>query len=273
MSPSSPSSRAALLAALLLCAGAAAAEARLEIGGSVAATSEAAIDIRVDLKNQGPDAVDEVKVAGTLFGQASEARLDGSLAVGASRGVTLRFPMDDATPGVHAVALMLDYRAAGATTFSQPAWVLVALGGQSEPAVKLDLPEARMDVTGRFEIGLESADGAAHRVRVGVTAPRALRAWPVDSVVDVPARGRVTAPVTLFRVDAPWNSRQGLLVVARDESGPLVRTTAAAGSAQVGADPAQLPRLRRTLIGIACLLLAAAVAAELRRRGSAPAAA
>lgn len=249
------------------------AEARLEIAGSVKEATEDAIEIRVELTNRGPEAAEDVKVAGSLFGQAGEARLDGVLPVGATRGVTLRFGMHEALPGTHAVALMLDYRtgpATAATAFSQPAWVLIALGGNAEPAVKLDLGEARLDVAGRLDVGLESVDGVAHRVRLGVTTPRVLRAAPVDSVVDVPARGRVTAPVTLFRVDAPWGSRQGLLVVARDESGPLVRTSVATGSAQVGADPARLPRLRRPLIGIAFLLLAGAVAAEVLRRRATP---
>ncbi len=245
------------------------AEARLEIAGVVQSASEEAVEIRVDLTNRGPQAADEIKVAGSLFDRDEEGRLDGALAVGATRGVTLRFPAGEAVPGTHAVALMLDYRTVApgsVATFSQPAWVLVAFGGHGEPPVKIRLSDARLDVAGRLDVALESADGAAHSVRVTVTTPRVLRASPVDRVVQVPARGSVTLPVELFRVDAPWGSRQGLLVVARDDSGPLRRTAVAAGSAQVGADPARLPRLRRALIGVACLLLAGAVAAEVARR-------
>ena len=82
----------------------------------------------------------------------------------------------------------------------------------------------------------------------------------------MPGSGTLSTWVRLFRVDAPWNSRQGLLVIARDDTGPLVRTAVAAGAAQVGGDPARLPRLRRPLVALALLLLALAVGAELWSR-------
>jgi hypothetical protein len=80
----------------------------------------------------------------------------------------------------------------------------------------------------------------------------------------VPADGRVTANVRVWRSSAPRGSRQPLLVVAEllDASGP-------AASQQVYADilpdPAWMPRLRRPLGVAALLLMAAAALLELRR--------
>ena len=198
-----------------------------------------------------------------------------AIAAGETRGLTLAFPLDGAAPGVHAVVLMIDYRTgpeATAMRYSQPAWVLIALGEQAGPSVKLRMEDARVDVAGHLDVVLESADGAAHRVQLAVKTPPSLRAYPVESAVEVPAQGTLTKSVQLFRVDAPWNSRQGLLVIARDDTGPLLRTAVAAGAAQLSADPARLPGLRRPLIGLALLLMALAVGAELWGRGGTPAA-
>lgn len=227
------------------------------------------IEVRVDLTNRGTESAQQVSVAGELLEHEAQSRLPLDIAAGESRGLTLDFPVDGMAPGVHATTLMIEYRTgpeATAARYSQPAWVLIAIGEQAGPSVKLRLTDASVDVTGRLDIVLESADGAAHRVLLAVKTPHTLRAHPVESVVDVPARGTLTTPVQLFRVDAPWNSRQGLLVIARDDTGPLVRSAVAAGAAQIGGDPARLPRLRRPLIALALLLLALAVGAEIWSR-------
>jgi hypothetical protein len=252
------------------------AQTRLDIAGVVNGVTDDAIGIRVGLTNRGPEVARKLSVRGSLFGEASEARLEGELGVGGTRELLLSFPTAHGAPGLHAVELMLDYSTGpreAALPFTQPAWVMIAIGEQVQPSVKLRLGPGRVDTAGRLEVGLESADGAAHRVRLSVTTPPGLRGRPSVESVDVPARGEVTTPVWLFRVDAPWNSQQGLLVVARDENGPLVRTSVAAGSAQIGSDPARLPRWRRALVGVAFLLLAAALAVELRRRRGLPTAA
>ncbi len=238
--------------------------------------TEQTIEVRVELTNRGADAARQVAVEGELFDHEAQARLPVDIAAGETRGLTLGFPLDGAAPGVHAAALMIDYQSgpeAAGTRYSQPAWVLIALGEQAGPSVKIHLKDASIDVTGRLDIILESADGAAHRVRLVVKTPHALRAHPVESVAQVPGHGTLTTPVQLFRVDAPWNSRQGLLVIARDETGPLVRTAVAAGAARISGDPARLPWLRRRLIALALLLLAFAVGAEVWSRHQAPVAA
>jgi len=254
---------------LTLFAAKAQAEVRLDVAGSVGNISEDTIEIRVDLVNRGTDPAQQIAVTGELLAHEAQASLSLPLGAGQTRSLTLSFPLEGATPGVHAVVLMIDYRTgpdATATRCSQPAWVLIALGEQAEPSVKLHLTDARVQVTGDLDVVLESADGAAHRVQLAVKTTRSLRADPVESVVEVPAKGTLAKSVRLFRVDAPWNSRQGLLVIARDDTGPLLRTAIAAGAAQLSADPALLPRLRRPLVGVALLLLAFAVAAEIRRR-------
>ena len=252
------------------------AEVRLEIAGSVGTITEETIEVRVDLTNRGTESAQQVLVAGELLEHETQNRLPLDIAAGETRGLTLDFPVGGMAAGVHAVALRIDYHTgpeATATPFSQPAWVLIAMGEQVGPSVKLRLTDASVDVTGRLDIVLESADGDAHWVHLAVKTPRTLRAHPLESVVLVPGSGTLTTWVQLFRVDAPWNTRQGLLVIARDDTGPLVRTAVAAGAAQVGGDPARLPRLRRPLIALALLLLALAVGAELWSRRHTPVAA
>jgi hypothetical protein len=248
------------------------AQARLDITGAVESSSEERLEVRVGLVNRGSEAVRKVQVHGRLFGAFAEATLAADIAPGASRDTLLSFPAGGATPGVHAATLMLDYEAgpaSSAATYTQPAWVLIALGGQADPPVRISVEEGRLDVAGRMPIALESADGAPHQITLSVFAPRGLRARPPESVVSVPAQGRLSVPILLFRVDAPWESTQGLLVVAEDASGPLTRTAVVAASARVGREPGRLPGLYRVLVGAALVLLGGAVLLELRRRPAA----
>lgn len=231
--------------------------------------SEDALDVRVDLKNRGDRAAAPLGIEGGLLGHKETGRLEDGVPAGASRSVVLRFPIADAPPGVHALLLSIEYSAASsgaAQAFSQPAYILIALGENPAPAVSVSVPDVRMDSVGRFEVSLSSQDGAPHHVSLRVQAPRTLRADPLESAVLVPAKGALPAEIKLFRVDAPWQSQQGLLVVATATDGGLVRATAATGVVHVLAEPARMPRLRKPLLGLALLLLAGAIVAELRRR-------
>jgi len=117
---------------------------------------------------------------------------------------------------------------------------------------------------GDVEVALESADGATHRVRVRVQPPAGLQA-PDETEVTVPASGRITATVRLWRSTAPRGSRLPLVVVAQvldGEPGPSISSTV---FVDVLPDPAWMPRLRRPLGVLALLLMAAAAGLEVRR--------
>jgi hypothetical protein len=129
--------------------------------------------------------------------------------------------------------------------------------------VRLAARDVRILYYGDVEVGVESADGAPHRVRVRVQTPAGLQA-PDGAEVDVPTSGRVAASVRVWRSSAPRGSRQPLIVVAE----PLDGATPAASqevTAEVLPDPAWMPRLRRPLGVLALLLMTAAALMELRR--------
>jgi hypothetical protein len=148
---------------------------------------------------------------------------------------------------------------------SQRAYLLMALGGAAEPALRLSAPDIRMAWSGLLDIGLESADAAPHSVRLQVEGPRGFRADNPAHAIEVPARGKVRVPVRVFRGTVPWDSRQGVLVVAAATDGPLVRTSVATAVVQVVPDPAWSPRLRIPLALAAVVLLGLAALAEVRR--------
>lgn len=232
--------------------------------------SDDAVDVRVGLVNRGAVALRALTADGELFGHAETRKLDQGLEAGASSGLLFSFPLDDATPGVHAVTLRLEYQATAAEgqapqSIVQPAYVLLALGESPPPAVKITAPEGHMDSVGRWRVALESEDGAAHRMRLRVVLPRTLRADPLDSLVAVPATGRVEKELLLFRVDAPWDGPQGAVLVAATDGEPVTRTTVATAVVQVGHEPGRMPRLRRPLAVAMALLFLAAGALELRR--------
>ena len=112
---------------------------------------------------------------------------------------------------------------------------------------------------------VESADGAPHRVLVRVQTPAGLQA-PDAAEVDVPAAGRVTATVRVWRSSAPRGSRQALMVVAEPVVGEPGAAVSAPLFADIQTDPAWMPRLRRPLGMAALLLMAAAALLEVRRR-------
>lgn len=227
-------------------------------------------EVRLRLTNRGDTPASAVRVDADLLGQHRVAAVDAAIPPGGMLPVSLRFALDDASAGVHAAALHLEYQSprtpgAAARTLLQPAYVLVALGENAPPAVRIDAPPARMDSVGRWRIGLESLDGAAHRVRLRAVLPRNLRAAPADVAVDVPAEGRAEQELLLFRGEAPWSSEQGAVLLAETEVEGLARASAATAVVRVGPDPALLPRLRGPLVAVMLLLLVAAAYFELRR--------
>jgi hypothetical protein len=260
--------RAVLLAGAGLAASAARAEVRLEVGGSVEERA-GRLEVVLSVKNVGDTPAGPVDVEGELLGHYDEARMDPGPAPGGQTDVLLRYPLLEAPrPGVHPLALHLRYTPAvpNAAAVNQRAYLLLALGANSEPAVRLFLSPARFETRGRLMVGLESADGQPHRVRLRVLAPRGFNPLGPPAELDVPAQGRVDAGVDLLRGTALRPSRHGIVVLAVATDGPLERTTAALGEVEVLPDGSLLPRVRLPLAVLAIALLAAGVAVEVWRR-------
>ena len=261
---------ATLSAALVLALPAlrATAEVKFEVGGAVEA-AEDTLDVRVDVTNGGDVAATALDVRGELGGEEDVVVMPDGVPAGATRSVMFRFSRVP-SPGVHVLGLRLDYTEAPAkggtpVTTSQRAYLLLGFGAAVEPAVRVSASEATVGTRGVVPVRLESADGAAHRVRVRVLTPRGLNAEaPVE--VDVPATGAATAEVGLLRGSVPRPSRQGVLVVTEVVGGEVARATVTASLVHVEPFSAVLPRARWPLGIVSVLLLLAAAAVEARSR-------
>jgi hypothetical protein len=237
-----------------------------EVSGSVE-TEAGGLEVHVELANRGERAGAPVTVEGELLGARREARVESEIPPGESRRVMLPFSVQPPRPGVYALALLIESPGPGGLTNSQRAYLLLALGANAEPAVRIDVPKLSLDTRGPLAVQIESRDGAAHRVRVRALTPRDLRAEDPAEDVQVPARGEVSVPVTLLRAGAPRGTRRGILVVAATTDGTVERTTVATGVVDIASDPAWMPRprVRPSLLVLAALLLAGAAFEEVRR--------
>jgi hypothetical protein len=242
--------------------------ASFEVTGGAVPGAEGGVDVQVGLKNRGERAAAGVVVLGELGGEYAEGRLE-AVEPGQTATVTLSFPSLPAPLGVHPVALRLDFSSAAtgslpAAPSSQSAYLLLTVGANPPPAVRLvPAPLALLDHD-PLAVRLESADGSAHRVRVRALTPRGLTAHPEAVEVTVPAQGAATAELPLLRGGAERPSRQGVVVVAETLDGPK-RTSVATAVVDVRPDPAVMPHVRRYLAGLALALALAAGIAEWRR--------
>lgn len=253
----------------------AAASARFEVTGKATSPDGVSLEVTVALENAGDEKASPLTIEGRLVAERREARLADGVAPGATEQAVLRFPVEVPRPGLHALTLLLEWPVGPAPAdgtlppmASQRAFLLLTLGAVAEPAVRVTPALLELETRGTLAVGLESADGAAHRVSLRVLTPRGLNVLDAGGEVDVPAKGRVTAPVTLLRAGAPRESRQGIVVVARALDGPLERTAVATGIVNLTRDPALLPRLRPALWLLAAGLLAAAAYLEVRWRSA-----
>ena len=228
------------------------------------------------VENQGDSKASPLTIVGELGAERRETRLGDGVAPGATERAVLRFPLEVPRPGLHALTLLLEWPVgpppADGTLppmASQRAFLLLTLGVAAEPALRVLAPPLEMETRGTLAVGLESVDGASHRVSVRVLTPRGLNVLDPGGEVLVPAGGRVTAPVTLLRGSAPRESRQGIVVVASVLDGPLERTTVATGVVSLARDPARLPGMRTALWFVAAGLLGAAAYAEWKGRAAA----
>ena len=244
------------------------AEVKFEVGGAVEAADET-LDVRVDVTNNGDIAASALEVRGELGDEHDVVPMPEGVPAARTRSVMFRFTKVP-PPGVHVLGLRLDYTEAAtparaAASTSQRAFLLLSLGTNPPPAVRVSAAESRLATRGAVPVALESADGAPHRVRVRVLTPRGLNAdSPVE--VDVPATGAARALVPVLRGNVPRPSRQGILVVAEVVETAVPHASVASTIIDVEAHPALLPRLRWWLGGLAVLLLAAAAVVEARSR-------
>ncbi len=243
-------------------------EVLLDVSGTVSAAEEQGLDVHVTVTNRGTASASGVSVAGELAGAHDEGRLEGEIEAGRGRTVDLHFPSIPDRPGVHPVALRLDFAPAGAPAAarSQCAYLLVTVGANPPPTVRLTLAPLALGDRDPLRVVLESTDGAAHRARVRALVPRGLTTDPPTVDVDVPARGSAIAELPILRGGAPRPSRQGVVVLAETDDGPLHSTAVTTGALDVRRDPARLPALRAPLAVLALLLAFAAAYIEWRRR-------
>lgn len=224
----------------------------------------------MDVANRGDAAAATLDVRAEFGDAVEQAKVEGGVPAGETRSVPFRFE-PPARYGVHLLGLRLDYTEAAATgkaappATSQRAFLLLSVGANPPPALRVSAEEATLGTAGTVAVRVESADGAAHRARVRVLTPRGLNAnEPVD--VAVPAAGAASADVPILRGSVPRPSRQGVVAVAEVIDGALAHAAVATTVVHVDGDPAVLPRLRASLAALAVLLLLAAAAVEWRTR-------
>ena len=213
----------------MLLSSAARPEARLDVSGSVVATTPR-LAVRVRLTNRGDARAGPIDVRGELFGESREARLAGGLAPAAEGLVRLDFTPQPLRPGLHALTLLLEHPVEGPPDgagnppmSSERAFLLLALGANPGEAVRIDAEPLSLDVRGILLVRLESRDGQGQRVRLRALTARGLRPDGDPIEVAVPPRGYATAQLPLSRAGAPRGSRQQHEGERQRERGDLAR--------------------------------------------------
>jgi hypothetical protein len=225
----------------------------------------------VDARNTSDERLVGVRLSGDLLGRHAEGRL-GDIEAGRRSSAVLTFPYaSEWRPGRHVLPLSIDYAAGAGSILPRVnllAYLILPLAASAEPALRIAAPEVGLDIKSRIAVRLESADAEPHRARVRVLTPPGLVAPEPPTVMDVPARGVVTADVALLRGTAPPDSRQGILIVAEALEGPLERMAVATSSVDIAADPSRLRLVRAPLLVVALILLVAGAVAESSRARS-----
>jgi len=242
------------------------AAARLEVKGSVTEEDEELV-VSVQVENRGDLTAAPLVVHGELLGRHDEVQKDPGVAANSWTEAQLRFPQEVPRPGVHVVALRLDYQSPqGGAWTSQAAYLLLALGANPPAAVRVFVGETTIETRGRVSVSLESADGRPHVARLRLLTPKGLNPFGEAGDVAVPPQGRVSAELGVLRGTAARQTRQGVLVAASTTDGETQTSAVAEGAVVIANDPAVLPHLRIPLTVLAILMLLAATGIELRRR-------
>jgi hypothetical protein len=243
----------------------------LEVSGEVVSVVPR-LEVRVVVTNRSDRPTGPLDVTGELLGERRAARVSAGVPASASAAVVLGFDASPKRPGLHALTLLLEHPVEGPPDAggnppveSQCDGLLLALGAQPAPAVRLEPEPAPIDVRGELRVRLRSGDGAPHRVSLRGLAPRGLRFEGPPVEVTVPASASALASLPLVRAGAPRGTKAGILVVAETPDGPLARTAVAAASVEIAPDPSVLPRVRWVVLAAGLALLAAAAVAEWRR--------
>ena len=245
----------------------ASAEVRLQTSGAVL-SGPPRVQVRVDLANLGDAPARSVSIEAELLGQRRISRLEDELPPQVGGSATFPFDVGALPPGVYPLALHVQYArsAVAGDSASQRGYLLLALGANPPPAVRLTVPPVHLDTMASVVVRIDSADLRAHRVRLRMLTPRGLQPFGPEPEVDVPRFGGVNAEMRLLRGGAPRPSRQGVVVLAETVGEEPASASAATAVVEVQADPAWMPRSRWPLLAVAVLLLAAAGYAEKRRR-------
>jgi hypothetical protein len=246
------------------------AEAVLGVSGSVVSVAPR-LEVRVVVTNRGDRPAAPLEVTGELLGERRLARLLDGVPPGGSGAVLLEFDAE-VRAGLHALTLLLEHpvdgppdAAGNPPLASERAWLLLALGGNPGPSVRLAAEPLQLDVMGELPVRVASTDGSPHRVRVRALTGRGLREDGDGAVVAVPAAGAATVRLPLARGGAPRGSRHAVLLVAESLDGDLARTAVLAAPVEVTADLSILPRARGPVLALGLLLLAVAAGFEGRR--------
>jgi hypothetical protein len=243
------------------------AEVLLQTAGAVV-SGPPHVQVRVDLANLGDAPAHGVTIEAELLGHRQISRLEENLPAQVGGSATFAFDVGALAPGVYPLALHVQYArsTAAGDTASQRGYLLLALGANPPPAVRLTVPEVRLDTLAPIPVRVESADVRPHRVRLRMLAPRGLQPYGVEPEVSVPRFGSVTAEMKVLRGGAPRPSMQGLVLLAETIGEAPANAGAATAMVAVEADPAWMPRGRWWLLALAVLLLMAAGYEEQRRR-------
>jgi hypothetical protein len=258
---------AANLVAALALAVPAAAEVRLVMTGAVQ-SGPPRVAVRVDLANAGDVPAEGVSIEAELLGQRQVSRLEEPLPPEVGGSAVFTYEVGDVRPGVYPLALHVQYArsATAGDTASQRGYLLLALGANPPPAVRLAVRDVRLDSRAPVVVRIESADHSRHRVRLRMLAPRGLQPFGPEPEVDVPPFGSATTEMPVLRGGAPRPSHQGLVMLAETIGEPVANASAGTAVVEVLPDPAWMPRLRWPLFALAALLIVAAGYAEKRRR-------
>ena len=213
---------------------------RLEVKGSVAPEDEELV-VSVQVDNRGDSRGDLGDHPRRAAGPARRgARRRRAWRRGSWTEAQLRFPQEGVEAGRprRRAAPRLQGRTRSGAVASQAAYLLLALGANPPPAVRVFVGETTIETRGRVPVSLESADGRPHVARLRLLTPRGLNPYGEAPDVAVPAQGRVHGDARGAARQRPRETRATASSWRRPPSTATEQTSAVAeGAVVVGAGP------------------------------------